>query len=106
MNTTPLNISVVREKLENRQSEGFKKWTLDFEAPSLVSTFIFPDFLSALDFVNKVGEISERENHHPDVYLSWGKVELRFSTHSAKAITELDFRLMDLVNRLIQTAES
>ena len=53
----------------------------------------FKDFKEALDFVNKVGEIAEQEGHHPDIYLSWGKVIIRLFTHKIDGLHENDFIL-------------
>lgn len=57
---------------------------------ALERTFTFADFSEALEFVNRVGELAEVENHHPDVELGWGRVTLRWRTHSADAITDRD----------------
>jgi 4a-hydroxytetrahydrobiopterin dehydratase len=57
--------------------------------------FRFPDFARALAFVNRVGELAEAENHHPDVELGWGRVLLRWRTHSAAAITDRDRQLAE-----------
>jgi 4a-hydroxytetrahydrobiopterin dehydratase len=53
--------------------------------------FKFPDFKSALDFTNKVGAIAEEQGHHPDIYLSWGKVGVKVWTHKIDGLTESDF---------------
>ena len=66
-------------------------WTVDGER--LRKEFRFPDFARALAFVNRAGEIAERENHHPDLHLSWGKVLVETWTHSAGGLTENDFIL-------------
>jgi 4a-hydroxytetrahydrobiopterin dehydratase len=55
--------------------------------------YIFPDFRHALNFVNLVGQIAESEGHHPDIYLSWGKVKLTIWTHKIDGLTESDFIL-------------
>ena len=59
----------------------------------LLKTNAFPDFRTALDFVNKAGEIAESEGHHPDLLLSWGKVEVKTWTHKIDGLTESDFIL-------------
>lgn len=59
----------------------------------LARTFPFPDFQKALDFVNRVGAIAEQEGHHPDLYLSWGKVGVQIWTHKIDGLTESDFIL-------------
>lgn len=53
----------------------------------------FPDFASALRFVNAIGEIAEREQHHPDIELGWGKVGVTTYTHSIGGLSENDFIL-------------
>ena len=63
------------------------------EKHHLKKTYHFSDFVSALDWVNKLGGVAEREGHHPDVYLSWGKVELDLWTHKVNGLTESDFIL-------------
>jgi 4a-hydroxytetrahydrobiopterin dehydratase len=59
----------------------------------LKKTFAFPDFVKALDFVNKAGAIAEKQGHHPDLYLSWGKVGVEIWTHKIDGLTESDFIL-------------
>ncbi len=59
----------------------------------LEKTYEFKDFAEALDFTNRVGEIAERESHHPDIYLAWGKVGLKIWTHKIDGLTESDFVL-------------
>ena len=59
----------------------------------LERVFHVPSFADALAFTNRVGEIAEKENHHPDVFLSWGKVRLNISTHSIGGLSANDFIL-------------
>ena len=60
---------------------------------ALQREFEFANFAEALAFVNRVGELAEAENHQPDVELGWGRVVLRWRTHSADAITDRDREL-------------
>lgn len=53
--------------------------------------FSFPDFKSALAFTNAVGDLAERVNHHPDIYLCWGKVTVTIWTHKINGLSEADF---------------
>ena len=66
----------------------------------LVRAYKFPDFLSALAFVNKVGELAEEQGHHPDILLGWGKVEITTWTHAVDGLTESDFILAAKIDRL------
>ena len=59
----------------------------------LEKSFAFPDFAQALSFTNAIGAISEREGHHPDIHLSWGKVRVEIWTHKIDGLTRSDFIL-------------
>lgn len=67
----------------------------------LERSFTFPDFKSALDFVNRVGAIAEREGHHPDLYLTWGRVDVKTWTHKIDGLTESDFILAAKIDQEI-----
>jgi 4a-hydroxytetrahydrobiopterin dehydratase len=60
---------------------------------ALEREFRFRDFAEALAFVNRVGELAERENHHPDIAIHWNTVTLRWWTHVRDAITDRDAEL-------------
>jgi 4a-hydroxytetrahydrobiopterin dehydratase len=66
----------------------------------LEKEFKFLDFRQALDFTNRVGELAEAQGHHPDIYLSWGKVKLVLWTHKIDGLTESDFIFAAKVNEL------
>ena len=57
----------------------------------LVKAYRFPDFASALEFVDRVGAMAEQQGHHPDIYLAWGKVKIEVWTHKIDGLTESDF---------------
>ena len=67
---------------------------------ALQRQFRFKDFAEALAFVNRVGELAEREGHHPDIEIHWNEVTLRWWTHVADAVTERDYELAALSNQL------
>jgi 4a-hydroxytetrahydrobiopterin dehydratase len=68
-----------------------KRWVRDGD--SLKATFEFEDFNESLGFVTRVGLKAERMFHHPDIEISWNKVSLTLSTHSAGGLTEMDTEL-------------
>ncbi|HEX8975396.1 MAG TPA: 4a-hydroxytetrahydrobiopterin dehydratase [Solirubrobacteraceae bacterium] len=58
----------------------------------IVREWRFDDFSQALAFVNRVGQLAEDANHHPDIFLhGWNKVRLSLTNHSAGGLTEMDF---------------
>jgi len=75
----------------SRLMEQLDGW--QFEQGHLAKSYHFADFAGALEFVNKIGAISEQQGHHPDVYMTWGKVSLEIWTHKIDGLTESDFIL-------------
>lgn len=63
------------------------------DGKQLEKEFAFKNFRDALAFTNRVGEIAEQENHHPDIFLTWGKVKLNIWTHSVGGLSPNDFIL-------------
>jgi len=62
--------------------------------------FKFPDFAKALKFVNRVGALAEKQGHHPDILLSWGKAEITLWTHKIDGLAESDFIMAAKIDRL------
>lgn len=66
----------------------------------LTRTYTFPDFKQALDFVNRIGSLAEKQGHHPDILLAWGKAEITLWTHKVDGLTEGDFIMAAKIDRL------
>lgn len=66
----------------------------------LQNSFKFKDFKEALNFINKVGEISEKMNHHPEITNVYNKVTLKLKTHDKNQITDLDYQMAKKVDQL------
>jgi len=62
----------------------------------------FPDFQQALDFTQRVGQMAEEQDHHPEITLTWGKVKLKIYTHKIGGLTESDFVWAAKADRLYQ----
>jgi len=71
------------------QLEG---WTVVNEH-HLEKEYKFKDFAEALAFVNRLGAVAEAEGHHPDIFLTWGRVSVTLWTHSIGGLSEKDFVL-------------
>ena len=67
----------------------------------LEKTFPFKNFREALAFTNRVGELAEAQNHHPDLSLAWGKVTVTIWTHKIDGLTESDFVFAAKTDRLL-----
>jgi len=81
------------EELERLLAElGPNGWNV-VEGHHLEKEYAFPDFASALAFVDRVGALAEEQGHHPDLFLAWGRVRITIWTHKIDGLTESDFVL-------------
>ena len=66
----------------------------------LLKSYTFKDFSEALSFVNRVGQLSEEQGHHPDMRFGWGYAEVMIWTHKIDGLTESDFILAAKIDAL------
>ena len=83
-------------RLSNKEIESkilsYEGWS--YKSGQISKEYLFKDFQQALNFVNKVGEAAEKENHHPDIFIhSWNKVRVSLSTHDEGGVTQKDIQL-------------
>lgn len=78
------------EAIENLLHKLGRGWQV-IDQHHLEKEYRFRDFRQALNFTNRVGELAEAVGHHPDIYLTWGKVRLVMFTHSIDGLHESDF---------------
>ena len=63
--------------------------------------FSFKDFRKSMDFVSKVAELAEEQNHHPDIFISYNQVKLILSTHKVGGLSRNDFILAVKIDLLV-----
>jgi 4a-hydroxytetrahydrobiopterin dehydratase len=73
-------------------------WTQDGKMITTVRTF--KDFITAIEFVNKLVEPAEAAGHHPDIAISYNKVTIHLTTHDAGGLTEKDFAMAKTISTL------
>ena len=66
----------------------------------LEKKFKFENFVMSQNFINKVGEISENENHHPDISFGWGYAKIVITTHAIEGLSENDFILAAKIDQI------
>ena len=66
----------------------------------LIKNFKFKNFLESQSFINKVGEVAEREGHHPDIWFGWGYAKIKIQTHAINGLHESDFVLAAKIDRI------
>jgi 4a-hydroxytetrahydrobiopterin dehydratase len=88
-----------RDQIERLRASLQPGWEV-VDQHHLERVFRFPDFRQALAFTNRVGELAEEEQHHPDLHLGWGRVKVLLFTHKIDGLSDNDFILASKIDRL------
>ena len=79
---------------EDEVASRLRRLPWEREGDEIVREWRFDDFAEAVAFVNRVADVAEDANHHPDIFLhGWNKVKLSLINHSAGGLTEMDFTM-------------
>ncbi len=76
-------------------------WSLSEACDRISRSFKFDNFLSTLDFVNKVARVAEEEGHHPEISFGWGHAKIEIYTHKIDGLHENDFILAAKIDQLL-----
>ena len=94
----PFDISEIHKYL--KQVDGWNVKKNKDEYYFLEKDFKFENFLESQSFVNKAGEIAEKEGHHPDIWFGWGYARIKIFTHAIKGLHESDFILAAKIDKI------
>ena len=83
-----------------KKVDGWDVKKNDDESYYLTKDFKFKNFEKSQNFVNKVGNIAEAENHHPDISFGWGYCKVKIFTHAIKGLAESDFILAAKIDKI------
>ncbi len=86
-------------ELEEYLAKLDENWSVH-EEHHLEKEWTFENFLDALAFTNQIGSLAEEEGHHPDIYLTWGKVSVKIFTHKIDGLSESDFILAAKIDEI------
>jgi 4a-hydroxytetrahydrobiopterin dehydratase len=89
---------LLTDKEIQEQAKRLEDWTV--EGKKLQRTFKFKDFVEAIAFVNKIVEPAEAAAHHPDLEISYNKVNVTLTTHDASGLTSKDFDLAQAISKI------
>jgi 4a-hydroxytetrahydrobiopterin dehydratase len=89
LHCTPQHGSAIAEADITQQLGALPRW--QFVQGALQRTYSFKNYYETMAFVNALAYIVHREDHHPDLLVSYNRCEVRFNTHSVKGITDNDF---------------
>lgn len=76
-----------------------------FTNDTIARTVRFDTYLDGIIFVNRVAELAETAQHHPDLIVKWREVGIMLTTHDAKGVTQFDLDLAQRIDKIIDTAE-
>ncbi|MBQ27921.1 MAG: 4a-hydroxytetrahydrobiopterin dehydratase [Nitrospiraceae bacterium] len=81
-------------------------WELTNSATHLQRSYLFKNFVHAMDFANKLADVAEEEGHHPELHIGWGKCTVDLWTHKINGLTESDFFLAAKSDRVLEIVRS
>lgn len=90
----PLPLARVQQRLQELDN-----WAIE-GATDLVKEYEFESFIDAIDFVNAIAVIAERQGHHPTILINYTTVRLTLTTHSEHALTDKDFNLAKAIDEV------
>src|SRR5688572_19611261 len=100
--TPPLPKAEVKKLLRH-----LKGWHLADRSKALEQEFLMKNFLAARDLINRIAQVAEKEDHHPDLHLtSYRKLRIVLSTHSIGGLSKNDFILAAKIDRLPKKLKS
>ena len=98
-NIPPFDTSEIHKYL--KKVDGWDVKSNDDKSHFLIKEFKFKNFEEIQNFVNKVGNVAETENHHPDISFGWGYCKVKIFTHAIKGLAESDFILAAKIDKII-----
>tara|TARA_A100001011_G_scaffold380294_1_gene447426 strand:- start:2041 stop:2373 length:333 start_codon:yes stop_codon:yes gene_type:complete len=94
-NTPKLDFNEISEYLSK-----LNKWSVNDNQEMIFKKFKFTNFNNSLNFANKIGELSDKEGHHPDISIGWGYCLVMIHTHAIKGLSVNDFILASKIDLL------
>tara|TARA_B110000259_G_C13962734_1_gene381346 strand:+ start:72 stop:416 length:345 start_codon:yes stop_codon:yes gene_type:complete len=98
-NVLPFDISEIHKYQKKVDGWSIKK--NEKKIYFIVKNFTFKNFVESQNFIIKVGEISEQENHHPDISFGWAYAKILITTHAIEGLSENDFILAAKIDQII-----
>jgi len=96
---SPLDLSEIHKY--QKKVDGWDVKPNEKKIYYLEKNFKFKNFLDSQNFVNKVSQISENEDHHPDIAFGWGYAKIVITTHAIEGLSENDFILAAKIDQIL-----
>ena len=95
---SPLDLSEIHKY--QKKVDGWNVKNNEKKIYFLEKKFTFKNFINSQNFINKVGEISEKEGHHPDISFGWGYAKIIITTHAIEGLSKNDFILAAKIDQI------
>lgn len=86
----------ILEKLKDKLSSGWKE-----VGGKLTKKYKFDSYGEVLDFVKEVGEVAERQNHHPEMLVKYGEVIVTIHDHEAGGVSDKCYKFVDAIEKML-----
>ena len=94
-------VPALSKKEALRYLKDLKGWTLSEDEKGIRSEFFMKDFMAAIELINRIAQLAEKEDHHPDIHLTgYRKLVIKLSTHAINGLSENDFILAAKIDKL------
>ena len=90
-----------KEAIASRHQQLHQDWSVSDDQTVITREFKLDNFLQAMALANSVSWLAEKQDHHPDILVGYGKCAIRYTTHSCNGLTELDFKAAQAVDQLV-----
>jgi len=91
--------SQIQKSLAELNNVATSPW--EVKNGKLCKAFVFTDFASAFGFMSSVAIYAEKQNHHPEWFNVYNRVSIALTTHEAGGISQRDFDLAHLIEKVI-----
>ena len=68
-------------------NKSLSNYDWKYENKKITKTYSFKTYMNGIDLVQKIAELAEKNNHHPDIYIGWCKVDISITSHDLKGVT-------------------
>ncbi len=92
---------LTESQIHNYLQQSCSGWILKDKA--IFKAFKFENYPFCIQFVNEVSRLAEEINHHPEIIINWGKVDLKITTHDLNGLSDQDFILAEKIDKLIKS---
>ena len=95
------SLAALTRKEISRYMKDLEGWSLSADAQSIRVDYVMKDFMAAVQFIDRIARLAEKEGHHPDIHLTgYRRLAIELSTHAIGGLSDNDFVLAAKIDRI------